>query len=186
MTQAPAATNDQGFQDNQEFQDDQGFQETQPVQTNQAVATSVNPESTVTNKSNTYRTIAFAVIFIGFGIFMLLDPHMMDNATSATGRNALIKNLLIMVWGIPGGIAAIVVGSFFGYRAFTQLRSSAAPATLTPAIATAAPAIASKPASKLSFSLKGDSSKAFADKVAPSKRELEAQSAKRRAQRSKK
>jgi hypothetical protein len=176
MTQAPAQ-NEQDHQNSQAFQDNQGFQEAAP-QASQPVTATPDPEEAKEAKSTLYATIAWAVILIGFGGFMLMAPDLMDGAT-AEGRRAFLKSIVIMVWGIPGGIASIALGGFLGYRAYTQIRGN------TPSAAPAL-AVASKPAAKLSFSLKGDSSKAFADKVAPSKRELEAIAAKRRAQKAKK
>jgi hypothetical protein len=150
------------------------FQETTPPAVVAQVAS--RPE----NKSSLYRTIAIAVALLGFGIFMLLDPHMMDGA-SAEGRNALFKSLLIMMWGIPAGISFIVVGAFLGYRAFTNIKgASSKNSTATPPDAT--PAITKPAAPKLAFSkaaFSTKSTKGFSDKVAPSRRELEARAAKR-------
>jgi hypothetical protein len=161
------------------------FQETTPQPVVAGVAP--NPE----NKSNLYKNIAWAVILLGFGIFMLLDPHMMDGAT-AEGRNTLFKSILIMIWSIPGGIGFIVVGAFLGYRAFTSIKSANhVSSTATPSVATpsvAAPAIPKSASpkfafSKAAFSTKGN--KGFSDKVAPSRRELEDRATKRKAQREK-
>jgi hypothetical protein len=157
------------------------FQETTP----RAVVAQV--ASGQENKSNLYRTIAIAVALLGFGIFMLLDPHMMDGAT-AQGRNALFKSLLIMIWGIPGGIGFIVVGAFLGYRAFTSIKgASSTSSNITPSVATssvATPSITNSAAPKLAFSKPNFSPKrnsSFSAKVAPSKRELEVSAAKRKA-----
>jgi hypothetical protein len=150
------------------------FQETTPREVIAQVASS--PE----NKSNLYKTIAWAVILLGFGIFMLLDPHMMDGAT-AGGRNTLYKSILIIIWGIPGGIGFIVVGAFLGYRAFTSIKgASSKSSTATPA--DAAPSVAKPHSPKLAFSkaaFSTKSTKGFSDKVAPSRRELEARADKR-------
>jgi hypothetical protein len=151
------------------------FQETAPQPVVAQVAP--NPE----NKSNLYKNIAWAVILLGFGIFMLLDPHMMDGAT-AEGRNTLYKSILIMVWSIPGGIGFILVGAFLGYRAFTSIKgANHVSSKATPLVAKAAsPKFAF---SKAAFTAKGN--KGFSEKVAPSKRELEDRATKRKAQREK-
>lgn len=128
----------------------------QPAEAQQAT-----PQET---KSGLYKTIAWAVILIGLGGFMLLDPHMMDGAT-AEGRNALYKSILIMIWGIPGGIGAIGLGGFLGYRAFMISKSGSSKSGTSPTVSKAVPA-------------KRTSS--FSDKVAPSKRELEAKAANRK------
>lgn len=156
------------------------FQETTP----QPVVAGVAP--TPENKSNLYRTIAVAVALLGFGIFMLLNPNMMDGAV-AEGRRAFYKSILIMIWGIPGGIGFIVVGAFLGYRAFTGIRgASSVNSTVTPSVTAPSVAKAASPKfafSKATFAAKGN--KGFSDKVAPSKRELEDRATKRKAQREK-
>jgi hypothetical protein len=157
-------------QEHQEIQFDAEPQEAAPVQP---------APTTPVAKGNNYKMIAFSVVFIAFGIFMLLAPDLMNGAT-AEGRNALYKTILIMIWGIPGGIAAIVIGGFFGYRVYASSRNS------TPGTAPVLAGKASSSKAGLNFSLKGSNpSKAFSDKVAPSKRELEAKSAKRKELRAK-
>lgn len=152
------------------------FQETTP----QPVVAGAVPKPE--NKSSLYRTIAIAVALLGFGIFMLLDPNMMDGAT-AEGRNTLFKSLLIMLWGIPGGIGFIVVGAFLGYRAFTSIKgTSHVSRTATPSVA--APSVVKAASPKFAFSkaaFAAKRNKGFSDKVAPSRRELEARAAKRNA-----
>jgi hypothetical protein len=150
------------------------FQETTPP----AVVAQVAPNPA--NKSNLYRTIAIAVALLGLGIFMLLDPHMMDGAT-AEGRNTLYKSILIMIWGIPAGVACIGLGGFLGYRAFSSIKGAGfTSSTATPsdaALPVTKPASSKLAFSKAAFSAKGN--KGFSDKVAPSRRELEARAAKR-------
>ena len=65
------------------------------------------------------RNIVLMVILIGFGIFMLVAP---DAAAGqeASGRRALMKQILILIWGIPGGIVLIALGGFLGYRTFKK------------------------------------------------------------------
>ncbi|MEM7738626.1 MAG: hypothetical protein AAF267_22880 [Deinococcota bacterium] len=68
------------------------------------------------NNSNLYRSIAFAVIFFAFGLLMIFAPDLMDGAV-ASGRRSGIRQLLILVWGIPGGIVLLLLGGFSVYSA---------------------------------------------------------------------
>jgi hypothetical protein len=130
------------------------------------------------NKGSPYKTIAWAVILLGFGVFMLLDPTMMEGAV-AEGRRRGLLNLLIMIWGVPGSIGCIALGGFLAYRAYSSLKGGSSVSSTNVASATPPKLALAKP------SLPAKRTSEFASKVAPSKRELEARAAKRRAQRAK-
>lgn len=53
--------------------------------------------------------IVGGLIFIGLGIAMIVNPNLAEGA-EASGRNALLKTVILWVWGIPGGIVAILLG----------------------------------------------------------------------------
>jgi hypothetical protein len=48
--------------------------------------------------------------FIGLGIAMIVHPDLAEGA-EASGRHALLKTIIVWMWGIPGGIVAILLGS---------------------------------------------------------------------------
>lgn len=75
------------------------------------------------NKNNLYKNIVLSVAMVAFGIFILVDPNLMDDV-DATGRNALLKQVLVLIWGIPGGLVLLIVGGLIGgltgYKIFNK------------------------------------------------------------------
>lgn len=57
---------------------------------------------------------------IGLGVWMFVDPTLQDGAV-AEGRKKLYKQITIWVWGYPGGVAFILLGSFLLYREIQAL-----------------------------------------------------------------
>jgi hypothetical protein len=90
------------------------------------------------DQSARLKNIAIAVILIGFGIFMIIAPDIAAGAT-ATGRRSGLKSLIVAVWGIPGGIGALLIGGFIGFRAIKSKPSKAAPFAKTSPSAKVAP-----------------------------------------------
>ncbi|HWB20754.1 MAG TPA: hypothetical protein VG711_10665 [Phycisphaerales bacterium] len=49
--------------------------------------------------------VVWALVFFGFGTWMLIDPHTMDHAdmTNMHGRGRFFMQVLSWVWGVQGG-----------------------------------------------------------------------------------
>ena len=58
-----------------------------------------------------------ALFPLGFGIWMLVKPHMMDGY-EAHGRRVIFKKLLAWIWGYPGGIVLTLLGALLLWSAF--------------------------------------------------------------------
>ncbi len=61
--------------------------------------------------------LVFALVFIGLGVFAIIDPSAMEGA-EAGGRRAWLKQLVVSVWGRPFGIVATVLGLLLIVGAF--------------------------------------------------------------------
>ncbi len=62
--------------------------------------------------------LVFALIFIGFGIWMIVQPDIQFGDDGPSGRKSgLIFSVLRFVWGMPGGIVSVLLGALFAFGA---------------------------------------------------------------------
>lgn len=67
------------------------------------------------------KKILIGLILIGFGIWMFIDPDMMDGESINNARKAFYKTILLYVWGIPGGILGVLVGLVLVFKGASQM-----------------------------------------------------------------
>ena len=71
-----------------------------------------------------YRVILGSVLLVTFGILMLMAPDVLVGAEAA-GRRTGLKELLIAVWGVPGGTVCLFAGGVLAYVSFSHARGKA-------------------------------------------------------------
>jgi hypothetical protein len=67
----------------------------------------------------------FAIVLVGLGTWMLVDPDMMEGAEPGA-RRAAVKQLLVWIWGVPGGVVLLVLGVLSGVMALRPRRGPGA------------------------------------------------------------
>lgn len=67
------------------------------------------------------KKIIWGLVFIGFGIWMICDPTMMDGASSSNGNKAAYKMILALVWGRTFGFIAIPIGLYLAFKGVGQM-----------------------------------------------------------------